>query len=88
VADCHERESRQEQTPPAERVDCPECRQCKDKVDDAEAERCEQGWCWLGSRSQEDYRAVVCDYVDAAELVRQLDMVSSQGWKMQDLFSI
>jgi len=88
VADCHERESRQEQTSPAERVDCPECRQCKDKVDDAEAEGCEQGWRWLGSRSQEYYRAVVSDYVDAAELVRVSDMVSSQGWKMQDSFSI
>ena len=51
VADCHEREGRQKQTSPAERVDCPECRQCEDEVDDAEAEGAQQGSCWVRSCS-------------------------------------
>jgi hypothetical protein len=41
VADCHERESCQQQTPPTEGIDRPKRWEREDEVDDAEAEGCE-----------------------------------------------
>lgn len=86
--DEHEGESGEEEVAAAEAVDGPEGGEGEEEVNDAEAEGCAEGFLVFEATFAEDGGAVVCDYVDAAELHNRNIKISLATIALRFLFTV